>query len=125
MEDCLDSLGNARYFSALDCNRRYWQIPVKEEDRHKTAFTCHVGCYEFCCMPFGLTNTPETVQRVVNLLLSKYRWKSSLVYTDDVIVFSNTIDEHLQYVEDVLTVLRDSGLSLKLRKCNFFAQQVD
>ena len=125
MEYYLDRLGDARYFSTLECNSGYWQILVTEEVRHKTAFTCHVGCYEFFRMPFGLTNTPATFQRAVDLLISKYRWKSCLVYIDDVIVFSNMIDEHLQHVEEVLTVLRDSGLSLKLRNCNFFAQQVD
>ena len=107
MEDCLDSLGDARNFSTLDCNSGYWQIPVTEEDLHKTAFTCHVGCYEFCRMPFGLTNAPATLQRVMDLLLSKYRWKSCLVYIDDVIVFSNTTDEHLQHVKEVLTVMWD------------------
>ena len=109
MEDCLDSLGDARYFSTLGCNNGYWQIPVTEEDLHKTAFTCHDGCYEFCRMPFELTNPPATFQQAVDLLLSKYRWKSCLVYIDDVIVFYNTIDEHLQLVEELPTVLRDSG----------------
>ena len=125
MEDCLDSPGEAKYFSTLDCNSGYWQIPMAPEDRHKTAFTCHAGCYEFCRMPFGLCNAPATFQRTVDILLAKYRWRSCLAYLDDVIVFSNTLEDHLQHLKEVLTLLQGAGMSLKLRKCNFFAQQVD
>ena len=125
MEDCLDSLGEAQYFTVLDCNSGYWQIPVDPRDRPETAFTGHEGVLEFNRMPFGLCNAPATFQRTVDILLSLYRWKSCLVYLDDIIVFSNTVEEHLTHVDEVLQVLRDSGFSLKLKKCNFFTQSVD
>ena len=125
MEDCLDSLGEAKYFTTLDCNSGYWKIPVSEEDRSKTAFTCHEGCFELCRMPFGLCNSPATFQRTVDMLLSGYRWRTCLVYLDDIIVFSNTKEDHLTHVREILTILKDAGFSLKLRKCNFFAQSVD
>ena len=125
MDDCLDSLGDASVFTTLDCNSGYWQIPVAEEDREKTTFTCHEGCFQFKRMPFGLCNAPATFQRTLDILLAGYRWKSCLVYLDDIIIFSKSREEHIQHVEEVLRVLRDAGLSLKLEKCQFFTDTVD
>ena len=125
MEDCIDSLGDAKYFTTLDCNAGYWQIPVAPGDRGKTAFVCHEGCFEYCRMPFGLTNAPATFQRAIDMVLGQYRWKTCLVYLDDIIVFSQTAEEHIRHVEEVLTTLQDAGFSLKLRKCEFFAETVD
>ncbi len=76
-------------------------------------------------MPFGLCNAPATFQRTIDILLTGYRWRSCLVYLEDVIVFSTTFDGHLRHVEEILRVLKEAGLSLKLRKCNFFAETVD
>ena len=125
MEDCLDRLGEAKYFTTLDCNSGYWQIPVLEEDRSKTAFTCHEGCFEFCRMPFGLCHAPATFHRTVDMLLSGYQWRTCLVYSDDIIVFSDTKEDRLTHVREILTILKDAGFSLKLRQCSFFAQSVD
>ena len=119
MDECLDSLGEANFLTTLDCNSRYWQIPISEQDRHKTAFTCHAGCYQFCRMPFGLCNAPATFQRTVDILLAGYMWRSCLLYIEDVIVFSSSLEEQLQHVKEVLAFLRKKGLSLKLKKWNF------
>lgn len=80
MDDCLDSLVHKKVFSALDSICGYWQMPISEEDRHKTAFSCHSGLYEFNRMPFGLTNAPASFQRAMDVLLAKFRWKTCLVY---------------------------------------------
>ena len=125
MDECLDSLGDANVFTTLDCNSGYWQIPVAPEDRDKTTFTCHAGTYRFVRMPFGLCNAPATFQRTVDILLAGYRWKTCLVYLDDIIVFSKDVETHIRHVDEVLTVLRGAGLSLKLRKCHFFVKSVD
>ena len=125
MDECLDSLGEAKYFTTLDANNGYWQIPVAEEDRDKTTFTCHAGTYRFLRMPFGLCNAPATFQRAMDILLAGLRWKSCLVYLDDIIVFSRTAEEHLVHVEEILEKLQDAGVSLKLKKCRFFAETVD
>ena len=116
MEDCLDSLGKTKYFTTLNCNYGYWQIPVSEEDRSKTAFTCDEGCVEFCRMPFGRFNAPATFQRTVDMLLSGYRWRTCLVYLDDIIVFSNAKENHLTHVREIVIILKNGGFSLKLRK---------
>lgn len=124
MDECIDSLGDAKYFSTLDCNSGFWQIPIREEDRDKTTFTCHAGTYRFKKMPFGLCNAPATFQRTLDIILARYRWKSCLIYLDDIIVFSKTIKDHIGHVRDVLTALQNAGASLKLKKCSFFTQSV-
>ena len=125
MQGCLDNLGEATFFTTLDCNSGYWQILVAEEDRAMTAFTCHAGCLEFCRMPFCLCNAPAMFQRTVYMLLYGYRCRTCLVYLDDIIVFRNTAEEHVDHVREVLTVLKEAGFSLKLKKCMFFAKFVD
>eukprot|EP00171_Calliarthron_tuberculosum_P006618 IDg6618t1 len=115
MDDCLDSLGKAAFFSTLECNSGYWQIPVSEPDRPKTAFTSHAGTFQFRRMPFGICNAPATFQRTLDILLAGYRWQSCLVYLDDVIVFSNTFKDHIRHVEQVLKALDGAGFSLKFR----------
>ena len=125
IEECLDSLGDAVIFSTLDCNSGYWQIPVAKADQDKTTFTCHEGCYRFKRMPFGLCNAPATFQRMLDILLAGLRWRSCLVYLDDIIVFSKSVDEHFKHLGEILAILRKAGLSLKLKKCNFFTKTVD
>jgi hypothetical protein len=87
MDECIDYLGDAAVFTTLDCNSGYWQIPVHPEDRDKTAFTSHYRIYRFLRLPFGLRNAPATFQKVIDIILSGVKWKTCLVYLDDVIVF--------------------------------------
>ena len=125
MDEYLDSLGDATVFSTQDCNSGYWQIPIAEEDQDKTTFTCHAGTYRFTRMPFGLCNAPASFQRTVDIILMRYKWRTCLVYIDDIIIFSKSIDEHLKHVNEILDTLRKAGLSLKLKKCRFFTTTVD
>jgi len=74
MDECIDSRGDARVFSTLDCNAGYWQIPVAEEDKHLTAFTCHSGAWQCVRLPFGLRNAPATFQRAMDLILAGVKW---------------------------------------------------
>ena len=76
-------------------------------------------------MPFGLCNAPATFQRTVDMLLSGYRRRTCLVYLEDIIVFSNTAEEHIDHLREVLAVLKEAGFSLKLKKCKFFSKSVD
>jgi len=80
IDDCLDSLGDAQFFSTLDCNAGNWQIPIAEEDKPKTAFTCHCGTYQCTRLPFGLCNAPATFQRAIDMILSGVKWQTVLVY---------------------------------------------
>mgnify|MGYP003411260331 FL=1 len=125
MDECLDSLGDAFLFTTLDCNSRYWQIQVTDEDKDKTAFVTHCGVHRFKRMPFGLCNAPATFQRALDMLLAKVKWNFALVYLDDVIIYSHSLKDHLVHVDYVLSLLRNAGISLKLQKCNFFQPRVD
>ena len=124
MDDYIDSLGEASVFTTLDCNSGYWQIPIREEDRDKTAFTSHAGTFRFIRMPVGLTNAPATFQRTIDILLSRYRLQSCLVYLDDIIIFSKNKEDHLHHVEQVLAAMNCAGVTLKLSKCSFFTHRV-
>jgi len=125
MDECLDSLGDAVVFSTLDCNSGYWQIPIDLKDRDKTAFVSHCGVHRFKRMPFGLCNAPATFQRALDMLLAKVKWVNALVYLDDVIVYSKSVEEHIEHLDHVLELLRGAGATLKLKKCHFFRPSVD
>jgi Reverse transcriptase (RNA-dependent DNA polymerase) len=125
MDECIDSLGDALVFTTLDCNSGYWKIPVHPGDRDKTTFTSHYGIYRFLRLPFGLRNAPATFQRAIDIILSGIKWKTCLVYLGDFIVFSGSRSAHLAHVAEVLTLLGNAGLSLKLKKCHFFSETVD
>ena len=124
MDECIDSLGDARIFSTLDCNSGYWQIPVSPADKEKTTFTSHEGLFQFLRMPFGLKNAPATFQRFVDITLAGLTWKVCLVYLDDIIVYSRSREDHLAHLDEVLHRLYRAGLSLNLKKCHFFRSEV-
>lgn len=119
IDDSLDRLRHARYFSSMDLKSGYWQIEVDERDREKTAFVTPDGLYEFKVLPFGLCSAPATFQRLMDTVLSGLKWKTCLVYLDDVIVFSATFEEHLKRLLSVLQAIRSAGLTLKPEKCHF------
>ena len=116
--DLIDRLGGARYITTLDLSRGYWQVPVKEEDRHKTAFTTPHGLYQFRVMPFGLQGAPATFQRMMDSLLRGLETHTA-AYLDDVVIYSRTWGEHLQHIQTVLARLREANLTIKLKKCQF------
>jgi Reverse transcriptase (RNA-dependent DNA polymerase) len=119
MDECLDSLGEAEFFSTLDANKGFWQIEVSQEDRDKTTFSCHVGMYRFLRMPFGLLNAPATFQRAMDIILSEVRWESVIVYLDDIIIFSITFEDHIRHLSIVLSKLSAAGATLKFSECLF------
>ena len=125
MDDCLDSLGYAKFFSTLDCNAGYWQLPVAEEDKHMTSFTAHVGMYKCARLPFGLGNAPATFQRAIDMILAGVKWQYVLVYLDDIIVYSADAESHLSHLEKVFTLLGENGVTLKAKKCHLFSNEVE
>ena len=124
IDECLDSLGDTKVFYALDAISGYWQMPIPWSDRDKTAFSSHSGLYRFSRMPFGLTNSPATFQRAMDILLSPFRWKWRLLYLDDIIIFSKSWQEHIVHVDEILSVLEKAGVKLKLRKCECFVEKI-
>ncbi len=124
IDDILDALGEAKYFSTLDLIAGHWQVELDEDSRTKSAFTTFKGLYEFTRMPFGLCNAPATFQRIMQRILAGLEWKSCFVYLDDVLVASRTFDEHLQHLRDVFLRLREAHLRLKPKKCGLLRQKV-
>ncbi|KZR99520.1 Uncharacterized protein APZ42_004580 [Daphnia magna] len=116
IDDVLDRLAIAQFFSCLDLASGYWQVLVAVEDREKTAFVTPNGLYQFSCLPLGLNCAPATFQRLMDKVLACLKWHMCLVYLDDVLVFGKTYEEHLARLELVLTALEQANLTLPLEK---------
>ena len=114
----------ATYFSVLDLKAGYHQIPMAAADIHKTAFKTRYGLFEFLVMPFGLTNAPATFSRVMNSLLMPFLDDFVVAYLDDILVFSETLEQHEVHLQQVLGVLENNGMSLNLEKCKLFRNEV-
>ena len=125
IQDIFDQLKGATVFSTLDLKSGYWQIPMDPDSIPKTAFTCHLGLFEFTRMPFGLTNAPAIFQRAMNKVLSGLIGKCCMVYIDDIVIFSQSTKEHASHVEQVLQRIKTAGLQLKLSKCNFELPEIE
>ncbi|MEM7070058.1 MAG: reverse transcriptase family protein [Pseudomonadota bacterium] len=125
IDDILDSVSNARYFSTLDLRAGYWQIGVAAEDREKTAFTTFYGLFEFNVLPFGLSNAPSTFQRLMEVVLAGLNWKICAVYLDDVLTFSDTFPNHLADLQQVFNAIRKADLRLQPHKCQFARKSIN
>ena len=116
-----DTIAGAKVYTALDLAQGYHQLRIKEDDQHKTAFVTQCGQWQWIMMPFGLTSAPSSFQRLLNTILKPHQNPFVLVYLDDVLIFSNDLEEHLQHIDTVLTLLNDNSIRLRLSKC-FFAK---
>ncbi|CAK1595240.1 unnamed protein product [Parnassius mnemosyne] len=125
IEDQLDLLSGSKLFITLDLASGYYQIPIEEGSRDKTAFVTPDGQFEYTRMPFGLVNAPSVFQRAMNKILNKARVKYALVYMDDILIPAKTFDEGLLRLEEVLALLKEGGLTLKLSKCRFFFDKIE
>lgn len=125
MEQTIQMLGRGyRYFSKLDMKSGFWQIPIKEQDKHKTAFVTPNGLYEWNVLAQGLKNSPPSFQRVMSDVLSDCR-EFALVYIDDIVVFSRTFDEHLDHLNKILSNLFKRNFQLNPLKCDILHEQID
>ena len=123
--DDLDALHGARWFSTLDLKSGYWQMPITESDKAKTAFRTSGGrLYEFNQVPFGLCNAPATFPRLMDRVLAGLHWETCLFYLDDIIVFSSPWEEHLARLRRVFEQFRHANLKLGADKCTFAAKEV-
>ena len=125
IQDIFDSLSGAKVFSTLDLKSGCWQIPVHEDDIKKTAFITHTGLYEFVRMPFGLANAPAEFQRTMQAVLGDMLGKFVMVYLDDIVIFSRSVEEHEEHLSQVFDALERNGLKLKASKCTFSASSVE
>jgi len=119
IDDLLDVLHGKKVFSSLDLQSGYWQIALRPEDMTKTAFNTHFGHFEYKVMCFGLANAPATFQSLMNDIFKDYLGKFVVVYLDDILIFSESPEEHLVHLELVLKKLRSHKLYAQLPKCDF------
>ena len=124
--ETLESLAGAAHYSTFDLNSGFWQVPMDEEFKQYTAFTLSsMGLYECKIMPFRLCNTPPTFQRLMQNCLGELNLTYCLIYLDDVIVFSETPEEHMQRMRVVFDRLCEHGLKLKPSKCEVFKPKIN
>ena len=119
IDTLLDRLGQAKIFSKLDLASGYHQIAMEEDSIYRTAFTTNMGQWEFLVMPFGLCNAPATFQRLMNKVFAKEINYFILVYLDDILIFSRSVEEHWQHLRQALQRLIEAKLYGRLHKCDF------
>jgi hypothetical protein len=124
IDELLDELFGASWFSILDLRAGFHQILLKQGEAHKTAFQTHMGHYEFRVMAFGLTGAPGTFQKAMNHTLSPLLRKCALVFFDDILVYSGSLDDHINHLQQVFQLLAQDTWKVKLSKCKFAQQQV-
>jgi hypothetical protein len=125
IDELLDELGGASWFSKLDLSQGFHQIRMQEDDIHKIAFRTHQGQYEYRVMPFGLSNAPSTFQATMNTLLQPFLRRFVAVFFDDILVYSITLEHHLAHLEQVFTKLLQGQFYLKQTKCLFAQRQLE
>lgn len=125
IDGILDKLGKAQYVSTLDLAKGYHQILMSEKDIEKTAFITPAGLYDFVRMPFGLKNAPATFQRLMNEILREYINKICIVYLDDILIFSTTLEEHEQSLNNIFKILQENNLKIQMDKCSLLKKETE
>jgi len=124
IDDLLDQLHGAVIFSKIDLRSGYHQILVKAEDVQKTAFRSRYGHYEFLVMPFGVTNAPAIFMDYMNRIFGPFLDKFVVVFIDDILIYSHSIEEHTEHLRTILNILREKQLYAKLSKCEFWMSEI-
>lgn len=125
IDENLDALEGAEWFSSLDLDMAYHQVPMAEEDKLKTAFaTPRGGLYQFTTMPFGLCNAASTFERIIERTLVGLQWEIAVLYLDDIVVYGNSFSNHLENLQKVLDRLSAAGLKLKPKKCHLMQKEI-
>ena len=124
-EELFDRLHGSKYFTKIDLRTGFYQIPMEEKDIFKTAFLTRYGLYEWVVLPMGLTNSPATFMRLMNQSFRDFLDKFVLAFLDDILIYSQTIEDHEIHIRQVLGRLRELGLYAKRSKCEFFQNEVE
>lgn len=126
IDDILDSLGGASWFSCLDLDSGFFQVEIEKADRYKTAFSLPGrNHFQFKVLPMGMSNSPALFERLMENILRDVLWKTTLVFVDDVMVYSNHFDRELENLRGVFSRIRRAGMKFKPKKCKLFRRQVE
>ena len=123
--DSLFSLHGTQFFTCLDLYKGYYQIPIDEESRPYTAFSTSKNHFQFKRLPFGLRNAPSAFQREIQSVLSSFPSNKVMVYIDDILIMSNSFQEHFDLVNKVLTTLQNYSIRINPLKCKWFSDNVE
>ena len=124
LADSIYGLSKMKYFTSLDLVRGYYQVPIEKESRKYTAFSTPHGHFQFKRLSFGLKNAPSAFQRDMQIILQAFPWKNVVVYIDDILIMSETFDEHIELLRRVLTTLEQHNVKIKPRKCEWIKKSV-
>lgn len=125
IEDLMVKTRNCKFFSTLDINSAFWSIPLKVEDRKKTAFVTQENHFQWTCLPFGLKTSPAIFQRILSSIIRKHKLSNFTVnFIDDILIFSRTFTEHIEHLTLLLEAISKEGFRLKFSKCNFAQDSV-
>lgn len=124
IDDITDYTAGAKVFSSIDLTSGFWQISIEEGSREKTAFSTPFGKFEYCRMAMGLTNGPPTFQACMQFVLGDLLYRICIVYLDDILVYSQSFEDHMKDLDAVLTRLKEFGVKIKLEKCRIGAEEI-
>lgn len=125
IDEFLDELSGAKYFSRLDMASGFHQIRMSVDDEFKTTFKTHHGHFQFRVIPFGLTNAPTTFQCLMNSIFAAQMRKSVLIFMDDILVYSPSLETHVEHLQEVFHILQQHQLFAKRSKCSFARNSID
>ena len=119
IQDLFDGQCKATYFTKLDLRSGYWQVRIVEGDEPKTTCVTRCGSYEFVVLPFGLTNAPATFCNLMNDVFYEFVDHFVVVYLNDIVIYNESLEDHLEHLRKVLSKLREHQLYVKKEKCEF------
>ena len=127
IDDSLARLGKAKIYTSIDLAWAFWQITVRKADRQKTTFACELRLFKWRRMPFGMCNASATLQRTIARALLKIVNREGsmvMVYTDDIVIATETAEDHMVRLREVFECLREAGFKMSVAKCYFMKSEI-